>query len=475
MEIVLYKFNKKVNSTAVPSSSDESLTLTCQVKTPSSIITPTVQLAKTTSPIGYNYTFIPDWGRYYFIQDITYALGVWVLSLSVDVLASFRSQILNSSQYVLRSASESDGAVIDHNYPTKASSTKGLSYGGNVTINAGSPVSGYFDGILLTGCYVIQVYSDNSSGVTAYALNQAAFNSLLSNLMSYVPSDMDDVSAGVAKQLWDPLQYIVSVQWFPAFPDKDAGTSRSSINFGGYPISVSGTCKSFDPTAWDRMFCDISVPKHPDASVHPYMQLTPFSNYRLYFEPFGTIELDTTKLYGVNTIRCNWYLEYQKGLAHLTVTDASASTNVIATADAVFGVDIPIAQLTSDYIGAGSSMFEGAARATANLVTGNIFGAVGNVVSSIGQGVASMLPNMTGRGTPGSFLIFRGESPRIEYQLMDIVGRDPDRFGEPLCQIRTLSSLDGFTVCSDASIESPATAAERSRIELFLNSGVFLE
>ena len=474
MEIVLYKFNKKVNSTAMPSSSG-SLSLTCQVKTPSSIVTPTVQLTKATDPIGYNYAYIPEWRRYYFIQDITYALGVWVLSLSVDVLASFRSWILNSSQYILRSASESDGAVIDHNYPTKASSTKGLSYGGNVTINAGTPVSGYFDGILLTGCYVIQVYSDNSSGVTAYALDQAAFNSLLSNLMSFVPSDMGDVSAGVAKQLWDPLQYIISVQWFPAFPDKDAGTSAPSINFGGYAIPVGGTCKSFDPTAWDRMYCDISVPKHSDAAAHPYMQLTPFSNYRLYFEPFGTIELDSTKLYGVSAIRCNWYLEYQKGIAHLAVTDAAATTNVIATADAVFGVDIPIAQLTSDYIGAGSSMFEGAARATANLITGNIFGAVGNVVSSIGQGVASMLPNMTGRGTPGSFLIFRGESPRIEYQFMDVVGRDPDRFGEPLCQIRTLSSLEGFTVCSDATIESSATASERSRIELFLNSGVFIE
>lgn len=474
MEIVLYKFNKKVNSTAVPSSSG-SLSMTCQVKTPSSIVSPTVQLTKATDPTEYNYAYIPAWKRYYFIQNITYALGVWVLNLSVDVLASFRQQILNSSQYVLRSASDSDGSIIDHNYPTKASSVKGLSYGGNVTINAGTPVSGYFDGILLTGCYVIQVYSNNSSGVTTYAMNQTAFNSLMSNLLNYVPGDIDDVSSGIAKQLFDPLQYIVSVQWFPRFPDKDAGTAVSSISFGGYAIGVGGTCKTFDQTAWDRMYCDITVPKHADASSYPYMQLSPFSNYELYFEPFGTIPLDSTKLYGVNTIRCNWYLEYQKGMAHLSVTDAADGTNVIATADAVFGIDIPIAQLTADYIGAGSSMLRGAGNAVLDLAVGNIFGAIGNTVATIGQGVASMIPTVSGKGTPGSFLIFRGEAPRIEYQFMNVVGRDNSRFGSPLCRTALLSTLSGFTVCSDASIESSSTATERSQIEILLNNGVYIE
>lgn len=457
----------------MPSSSG--VTLSCQVKTPSSIVTPIVQLTKSTEPIEYNYAYIPDWNRYYFINDITYSLGTWILSLSVDVLASFRQDIFDSQQYVLRSASDSDGAIVDRNYPTKSSSSKGLSYGGNVTINAGTPVSGYFDGILFMGCYVVQVYSDNSSGVTAYAMNQAAFNSLLSNLMDFVPNDMGDVSSGIAKQLFDPLQYIVSVQWFPAFPDKDAGTSVSSINFGGYGISVGGTCKSFDPTAWDRMFCDITVPKHADAATYPYMQLSPFSNYELYFEPFGTIPLDTTKLCGVSTIRCNWYLEYQKGLAHLSVTDASDSTNVIATADAVFGVDIPIAQLTADYMGAGSSLLRGTGNVVGDLFTGDILGAAANAVSTIGQAVTSMIPTVSGKGTPGSFLIFRGESPRIEYQFMDVVGRDPDRYGMPLCRTEYLGDLEGFAVCSDASIESGGTASERSRIEMFLNSGVYIE
>lgn len=475
MDITLYKFNKKANSTAVPGSSVESITVICQVKTPSSIISPVVQLSKGTDPIDYNYAYIKEWKRYYFISDITYSLGVWVLDLRVDVLASFRSQIKASSQYVIRSASSSDGNIVDNFYPTKGNSTKGKTYGSVANINGTTPVPTYFDGILFTGCYVVQVYSNNNSAITAYAMNQTAFNSLLTNLMNYVPSDMSDVSSGVAKQLFDPLQYIVSVQWFPNFPDKGTGAAASSISFGGYSIGVSGTCNIIDPTAWDWVYSDITVAKHPDVTSFPYMQLSPYSNYRLYFEPFGTIPLDTTRLYGVSEIRCGWFVDYQKGMVHLEVTDKADSSNVIATSDSVLGVDIPIAQLTSDYLGVGSSIVSGTGRVLEDLITGNIFGAAGDFISSIGSGVMSMIPNVSGKGTPGSFLIFRGEQPRIEYQFMNIVERDNNRYGSPLCQSVVLSDLSGFTVCSQASMQTSGTAAESEQIESYLNTGVYLE
>lgn len=475
MQIILYKFSKKINSTAQPTSSTESLTLECFVKTPSSLISPAVQLSKGTEPIDYNYAYIADWGRYYFINDIEYSMGYWTLYLSVDVLASFKTGILGSEQYVLRSASSSDGSILDFKYPAKGSSSHGKTYGGNVVINAGSPVSGYFDGILWTGCWVVQVYSNNNSGVTTYALNNAAFVSLMSNLTSYVPSDISDVSAGIAKAMFDPLQYITSVMWFPRFPDKDAGTAQSSIIFGGYSVSVSGTCVSFDSSIWDRMYCDITVAKHSDVASYPYMQLSPYSNYDLYFEPFGKLPLDSTKLYGVNTIRCNWYLEYQKGLAHLEVTDASNTGNVIATADSQFGIEIPISQMTVDYIGAAANILGGTVGTLESLISGDIVGTIGRGAEAIGNGIASMIPIVSGKGTPGSFLIFRGEAPRIEHQFFNIVGRNNNLFGSPLCQTVQLSTLSGFCMCSNALISLPCTESERGTIESYLNSGVFLE
>lgn len=475
--VTLYKFKKKPNSTKLPPSGTASRTFSCYALDNSSIIRPTLVLQYGTSEIlDFNYAYIQTWGRYYFIDDIAVLEGgIYQLSMACDVLASFRTDILSSSQYVLRSASDHDRTVIDNKYPVKATSTKGLSYGGGVVINAGSPVSGYFDGILLTGCYVVSVFSDNSEGVTTYAMNQSAFRSLMSNLMSYLPSDMSDVSAGVGKALFDPLQYIISVMWFPNFPDKDSGTSVSSINFAGYSISVSGTCKIFDSSVWDNLYCDITVPKHADAATFPYMQLEPFSVYDLYFEPFGTIRLDTTRLYGVSTIRCRWYMEYQKGMAHLEVQDAANATNVIATADAQFGISIPVSQITVDYFGAASHLIGGAVSAAVQAANGAYTGAIGSGLEALGSAVQAMLPHVSGKGTPDSFLIFRGESPRIVYQFFNIVERDNETQGEPLCQAKTLSTLSGFTMCLNAELESEGLQAETDLISSMLNSGVFIE
>ena len=475
--VILYKFNKKPNSTKLPPAGTASRTFSCYALDNSSIIRPTLVLQYGTSDIiAFNYAYIPSWGRYYFINDIAVLEGgIYQLQLSGDVLASFRSDILNSSQYVLRSASDHDRTLIDNKYPSKATSSKSNVYGGGVVINAGSPVSGYFDGILLTGCYVVQVFSDNVQGVTTYAMNQPAFRSLLSNLLNYLPSDISDVSAGIGKALFDPLQYIISVMWFPNFPDKDAGQSVSSINFGGYSIGVSGTCKIFDSSIWDNLYCDITVPKHPDAATYPYMQLTPFSQYDLYFEPFGSISLDTTRLYGVNTIRCRWYLEYQKGMAHLQIEDAANSRNIIASADAQFGINIPISQITVDYFGFASSVLGGGISATIKGVTGDIIGAIGTGLEAIGSGMYALAPRMYGKGTPDSFLIFRGESPRIEYQFFDIVERDNTRQGEPLCKVKTLSDLSGFTLCLNAAIEADGLQEESDMIASLLNTGVYIE
>ena len=475
--ITLYSYNKRTNSLDRPTGGGT--TESCVMKTVSSVMNPVITIADPNNNIPlYNYAYISSFDRYYFIDDIRYNTGVWTLSLRCDVLASFKEDILSSTQYVLRSASDKDGNIVDNMYPTKSTSTKGKTYAGKVTINAGSPISNYFDGVLFMGCFVVQVISDNVAGVTAYAMNNSAFVSFLNNMMSYVPTDMSDVSNGIAKALYDPIQYITSVRWYPVFPDKDAGTARTSINIGPYTITgISGTCNSFDSSIWDDMYCDLTVTKHSDAASYPYTQLSPFSKYDLYFEPFGLIPLDTTKLYGVTEMRIHWYLEYETGMAHLSVVDKNNTGNLIASSSALFGIELPITQLTVDYIGAGASVIGGGVSTALNMLTGNVLGAIGSGISAIGNGINSMIPEAQTKGTPGSFLIFRGESPCLYYQFMNVVDRDNTRFGSPLCQSKTLSTISGFTVCQDAVVDyttSFPTSDEVTQIEDLLNSGVFI-
>ena len=73
-----------------------------------SIISPVV-LMELENPSSYNYAYIPEFGRYYFINDIvSVRKGLWRISMRVDVLESFKNYILDLG--VILSDSENTGA-----------------------------------------------------------------------------------------------------------------------------------------------------------------------------------------------------------------------------------------------------------------------------------------------------------------------------------------------------------------------------
>lgn len=93
MDIVLYVNNSERQ--AITKTLTNGLTLTGSLRNESSVINPTI-LIETSNPSSYNYAYIPEFGRYYFITDmVSVRTNLWRMSLSVDVLMSFRNQILN--------------------------------------------------------------------------------------------------------------------------------------------------------------------------------------------------------------------------------------------------------------------------------------------------------------------------------------------------------------------------------------------
>ena len=70
-----------------------------------SIKTPVIRIAGDENTVLYNYAFIDEFNRYYFITDIkAIRNGIWEISFLCDVLMSFKDDILNSY------------AVINHTY-----------------------------------------------------------------------------------------------------------------------------------------------------------------------------------------------------------------------------------------------------------------------------------------------------------------------------------------------------------------------
>ncbi len=92
MTIILYTTNSEKNSLNKSLSSGNTFTGTLRTET--SITIPEIMLESNSNLSGYNYAYIPEFGRYYFIRDIrSYRDKLWVISMRVDVLMSFKNAI----------------------------------------------------------------------------------------------------------------------------------------------------------------------------------------------------------------------------------------------------------------------------------------------------------------------------------------------------------------------------------------------
>ena len=106
MNITLYKTKSANNVISKKLVSEKNLGNSCILGDNTSVTSPTVIIGGITSLDSisdYNYAYIPQCHRYYYINDIIALSGGRVkLILSVDVLMSFKTDILNSTQLVTR-------------------------------------------------------------------------------------------------------------------------------------------------------------------------------------------------------------------------------------------------------------------------------------------------------------------------------------------------------------------------------------
>ena len=121
MKIEFYKNSSEKNKIGKFLSSV--LTLNGNLRDECSITSPSI-LVEATSLVDYNYCYIPEFKRYYFISDITSVRNnLWRVSLKCDVLESFKSDILNLSCIVDKQQNQSySNNIDDGSYVNRADS-----------------------------------------------------------------------------------------------------------------------------------------------------------------------------------------------------------------------------------------------------------------------------------------------------------------------------------------------------------------
>ena len=291
MNVILFAFSKKKNSTARPVVTDGT-SFAVDLKEETSVMSPVLifdpsNLPQPFSPASYNYALIANWSRYYFITDWRWLNGRWEASLISDVLATYRTSIGAMSEYVVRSSAASDGTIVDGRYPIKSSgSVSVVPVGQIININY--------------GCYVVGVVNCMTSGnrigaVSYYAMTEAQLNSLLQYLYSdniYNNSGVSSIEAGLYKAIANPIQYIVSCMWVPVAADVIGSDVISNVICGYFQTTAGGrVCLAQNVAVGSTIK---QLPSHPQSSRGAYMNFAPFSRYTLFYPPFGVIPIEST-------------------------------------------------------------------------------------------------------------------------------------------------------------------------------------
>ena len=491
---MLVKFattTKRENSTYQPTMTKE---VNVVLKSASSVITPTLELDRSAISHEYNYCYIADFNRYYFVKDIIYNGAKVNYYLSCDVLASFKTAIGNSSMYVTRAAADWNGDIIDTMYPCKT--THYLDYR---TITNPFAVTQFSQ-----GRYVVGIRGNGSGsqdgGVSYYMMNEAYFRDFVTDLLS------DDfanqiisgysITSNELKMLVDPLQYIDSVIWLPfTSTEGTALTSSSTIVVGcgtiDGPADATKVCYYISGTTFDKITEYFTVQltsnlrQHPDASTRgSYLNSDTFSTCTFYIAPFGRFNLNLAKIYSMDsspTVNAEIQVDKRTGDATLDIVVYHTGTGgvriddeVIKHATANLAVNIPLSQT----IKAGTTTaWQDLAIIASSL--GNIpnprgvIGAFNNAMMTEGK---SRIPELRKQGQTNNILdVYAEFYSYLQYDFLMPVQDDKTQRGRPLCEVRTLNTLTGYQVIADADVQINGTAEEAQMIKRYLESGYFYE
>lgn len=98
MEIKLYKTSSPRKK--LVKELTDGITLTGTLRGQASVMSPSLQI-QDIAVIGYNYCYIPDFGRYYYINDINASrANLFELSLGIDVLMTYAEAIRNNAAII---------------------------------------------------------------------------------------------------------------------------------------------------------------------------------------------------------------------------------------------------------------------------------------------------------------------------------------------------------------------------------------
>lgn len=498
MALTVYfaKSAKRRNSTMQPTFSTS---IDCVLKAPTSLDNPTFLV----SAAAFDYNVAKYGDKYYFIEDIVSVRnGQWEVSCVIDVLATYKTEILASTQFVCYSSHNTSVWLPDTRVPLLKSATVSQAV---TTLNFLFNTSGF---------YVISAVG--KSGADTWAVDASGLEDLLDRVNSWADDIFDDVLAGnyplhgydppqqattydfttVEKALkslsqmnaltglagnayLDAPNCIRSCIWVPFFANFFTSTG-GEIYLGAFPTGVTNAfhvkAEAVSRTAsitipwqysdWRRAVCE---------EVYLYLPLV------------GMVSIPSDEIINESAINVEWSATATDGCIAYRLT---AGNQVIGTYGANCAVNVPIG--ISQQASAGEivqSVLQGYQRmvnagtvstpsplslaaATKEMKAQAVIGAYNTINTSLTRHNSCIggIGGGAGVGLDLSAKCFTVAHPTaISPASMQAT------MGLPTMQPMALSTLTGYCQCANAHVSAPAMASELDAIDGYLNGGFYIE
>lgn len=516
MKIIFYKNSAEQNRMDKTDYIEEVLSIEGTLRDNTSIVNPTI-VVQTSGLISANYAYIEEFNRYYFINDIVAInLFLYEISMTCDVLMTYKNNILSLPALVSRNQSVYNEYISDDRAP--------LQNNNEVSIDIIAKIFNADRG--LDGQYLLVVNNNSNSfirgslslpeplnslsatsvtscrGFTTYLISDIAFQAV-----SSICFNNENYTTGIISCIALPFKVDTSNsnETTPIRINGEQIQSGESLQAVGYDLSLSSNADLAQ-----KCLVYSSLEFSIGAHENNFRDYEPYTEYSIYIPYLGWRDLNAIEV--VNHILQLVYV--------INPTSASANVflitnanNILLNEECQLGVSYEftvtnLKQLEDQRLLLNANLLTGINSATSQAVSGLLTGAAGvatqnpqaiasgganiygAVVSGVNAGInysaqmatlhnkANCTPSSGFNGTisPQSIMIRRAKTIIPVYENNDKYDKYLSLNGRPLNETRILNELSGYTEVLNIHLDniSNALKIELDMISQILSSGFII-
>lgn len=459
---------KRVNSTLQPTLST---TYSVLLKNGCSIDNPVFYL----SASGFSDNYVKWNDRYYYVTDITYETNTrTAVSCTLDVLATYKSDIIASTQFVSYSSVSGGSYLPDKRIPLKTQASVS-------TNSAAATFLSSYDGF-----YILSIISDESCQL--YSLTEGQIAQLIDRASTWKDDLKDDFlnnadfstveaaleslttamsKSGAVGNAWaNAPQCIRSCIWIPYDITPAVISGSVPLHLGTFDTNMNAMTVSAKPVSGS---ISVSIPwQYSD------WRRVECEDIYLYLPLVGTISIPSENINHVNALTVKYSYTCSDGNISFEIL---AGTEVIGTYGASCSATVAIG--INQQNGASqvlNALASGAQKMSSASLLGVAAGVAGTAYNVADAAMSRNLTCIGGIGGGAGWGLDRviyctSVAHPTTINPADMIAT----MGQPTMQPMALSSCTGYCQCANAHVATDAEYGALERIDAFLNTGFFIE